>query len=108
DLLRFQLGELEAARPAPGEDEALAAERERLKGAERFFAATARGEEVLYAGVARDLGPLALLDPALAPLGERLAEAQAAIEDVARDLGRYARGIRSDPARLADVEERLF
>src|SRR6185312_14355339 len=38
----------------------------------------------------------------------RRAEAQAAIEDVARDLGRYARGIRSDPARLADVEERLF
>ncbi|HVV53177.1 MAG TPA: AAA family ATPase, partial [Polyangia bacterium] len=118
DLLRFQLGELEAARPAPGEDEALAAERERLKGAERFFAATARGEEVLYAGdgavaervagVARDLAPLAALDPALAPLAERLADAQAAIEDVARDLGRYARGIRSDPARLAEVEERLF
>src|SRR4029077_13287080 len=118
DLLRFQLGELEAARPAPGEDEALAVERERLKGAERFFAATARGEEVLYAGdgavaekiagVARDLGPLAARDPALAPLAERLGEAQAAIEDVARDLGRYARGIRSDPARLAEVEERLF
>jgi len=29
------------------------------------------------------------------------------VEDVARDLGRYARGIRSDPARLAEVEERL-
>jgi len=118
DLLRFQLGELEAARPAPGEDEALAVERERLKGAERFFAATARGEEVLYAGdgavaerlagVARDLAPLAGLDPALGPLVERLGEAQAAIEDVARDLGRYARGVRSDPARLGEVEERLF
>jgi DNA repair protein RecN (Recombination protein N) len=118
DLLRFQLGELEAARPAPGEDEALAAERERLKGAERFFGVTARGEETLYAGdgavaervaaVARELGPLAALDPALAPLAERLAEAQAAIEDVARELGRYARGIRADPARLGEVEERLF
>jgi DNA repair protein RecN (Recombination protein N) len=118
DLLRFQLGELEAARPAPGEDEALAVERERLKGAERFFAATSRGEEVLYAGdgavaeriagVARDLAPLAGLDPTLAPLVERLGEAQAAIEDVARDLGRYARGVRSDPARLGEVEERLF
>ncbi len=118
DLLRFQLGELEAARPAPGEDETLAAERERLRGAERFFAATARGEETLYAGdgavaervagVVRDVAPLAALDPALAPLAERLADAQAAIEDVARDLGRYARGIRSDPARLAEVEERLF
>ena len=118
DLLRFQLAELEAAGPAPGEDGALAAERERLKGAEKFLAATGHGEETLYAGdgavaerlagVARELTPLAALDPALAPLVERLADAQAAIEDVARDLGRYARGIRSDPARLEEVEERLF
>ena len=118
DLLRFQLAELEAAGPAPGEDGALAAERERLKGAEKFLAATGRGEETLYAGdgavaerlaaVARELTPLAALDPALAPLVERLADAQAAIEDVARDLGRYARDIRSDPARLEEIEERLF
>jgi DNA repair protein RecN (Recombination protein N) len=118
DLLRFQLSELEAAQPAAGEDDELRAERERLRGAERFFAATARGEEVLYAGdsavaaqiaaIARELGPLAALDPALAPLVERLDGAEAAVEDVARDLGRYARGIRADPARLAEVEERLF
>jgi DNA repair protein RecN (Recombination protein N) len=117
DLLRFQLGELEAARPSPGEDEALRVERERLVGAERFFAATARGEEVLYAGdgavngriagVIKELGALAALDPALAPLAERLGEASATIEDVARDLGRYARGVRSDPTRLAEVEERI-
>ncbi|HVV16794.1 MAG TPA: DNA repair protein RecN [Polyangia bacterium] len=118
DLLRFQLGELETARPEPGEDEALATERERLRGAERFFGATARGEETLYAGdgavseriaaVARELGPLAALDPALAPVVESLASAQAAVEDAARELGRYARGVRSDPTRLAEVEERLF
>jgi DNA repair protein RecN (Recombination protein N) len=118
DLLRFQLGELEAARPEPGEDEALAVERERLRGAERFFAATARGEETLYAGdgavggriaaVLRDLAPLAALDPALAPIVESLGSAQAAVEDAARELGRYARGMRADPARLTEVEERLF
>ncbi|MDB4981117.1 MAG: repair protein RecN, partial [Myxococcales bacterium] len=54
------------------------------------------------------LAPLAALDAELAPLAERLQGAQAVIEDVARDLGRYARGIRSDPARLGEVEERLF
>jgi DNA repair protein RecN (Recombination protein N) len=118
DLLRFQLTELEAAQPAPAEDVALAAERERLKGAERFYAATASGEEILYAGdgavaervagVVRDLTPLAALDPTLAPLVERLGDAQAAIEDAAREMGRYARGIRSDPARLGEIEERLF
>jgi DNA repair protein RecN (Recombination protein N) len=118
DMLRFQLGELDAARLAPGEDEALAAEREKLRGADRFFAATARGEELLYGGdgavservatVLREIQPLAALDPALAPQVERLAEAAAGIEDVARELGRYARGVRSDPARLAEIEERLF
>src|SRR6185369_408122 len=60
------------------------------------------------ASVSRELTPLAALDPGLAPLVERLADAQAAIEDVARDLGRYAQGIRSDPARLEEIEERLF
>ena len=69
--------------------------------------ATARSPSAWPAS-SRELAPLAALDPALAPLVERLGDAQAAIEDVARDLGRYARGIRSDPARLAEVEERLF
>jgi DNA repair protein RecN (Recombination protein N) len=118
DMLRFQLGELDAAQPVAGEDTALAAERERLRAADRFFAATSRGEETLYAGdgavservaaVLRDLEPLVALDPTLAALAERLAEAAATIDDVARDLGRYARGVRSDPARLAEIEERLF
>jgi DNA repair protein RecN (Recombination protein N) len=118
DLLRFQLGELDAARPVPGEDQTLAVERERLRGAEKFHAATAGGEETLYAGdgavservaaVLRDLEPLAALDPGLGPQVDRLREAAAVIDDVARDLGRYARGVRSDPARLAEIEERLF
>ena len=118
DLLKFQLGELEAAALQPGEDERLRVERERLKGAEKFFAAASRGEEVLYAqegavvgligAVARELGPLAPLDPELASALERLVGAQATVEDVARDLGRYASHVRSDPARLNEVEERLF
>jgi DNA repair protein RecN (Recombination protein N) len=117
DLLRFQLGELDAARPVAGEDEELRVEIARLKGAERFFAAASRGEDVLYAGdgavterlaaVEHELAPLAELDPALAPLRERLEGARAVVEDVARDLGRYARGVRSDPVRLAEAEERL-
>jgi DNA repair protein RecN (Recombination protein N) len=118
DLLKFQLGELEAARPVIGEDDALRAERERLKGAGKFFAAASRGEEILYAqeaavvgqlaAVSRELQPLSALDPTLAPLVERLQTAQATVEDVARDLGRYAAGIRADPARLTEVEERLY
>jgi DNA repair protein RecN (Recombination protein N) len=118
DLLRFQLGELDEAAPKPGEDDALRIERERIKGAEKFLGACARGEETLYSGevtaagqiaaVARDLAPLATLDATLAPLVERLREAQALVEDAASDLGRYASNLRFDPGRLEEVEERLF
>jgi DNA repair protein RecN (Recombination protein N) len=118
DLLRFQLSELEEAALRPGEDDLLRTERERVKGAEKFLAACTRGEASLYSAedaavgrivaVARELAPLAQLDPALAPLVDRLREAQAVIEDVAGDLGRYGGGIRFEPERLSEIEERLF
>jgi DNA repair protein RecN (Recombination protein N) len=118
DLLRFQLTELEEAGLSPGEDDRLKAERERVKGAEKFLGACTRGEETLYsgedavvgrlAGVAHSLAPLAALDPTLAPMVERLREAQAVVEDVAGDLGRYAGGVRFEPERLSEIEERLF
>jgi DNA repair protein RecN (Recombination protein N) len=119
DLLRYQLSEIEAASLSDPEEEAqLKAERERLRGAERFQTAVSHGDDVLYsgedavtgrlAGVSRELAGLATLDPVLQPLVDRLREAQAQIEDVARDLARYGQGVRSDPARLAEIEERLF
>jgi DNA repair protein RecN (Recombination protein N) len=118
DLLRFQLSELEQAEMQPGEDDALRAERERTKGAEKFLAACTRGEEVLYssddavsgriAGVAREIAALAQLDPALVPVVETLRSAQAQVEDSAGELGRYASGVRFDPERLTEIEERLF
>jgi DNA repair protein RecN (Recombination protein N) len=117
DFLRFQLTELDEAALQPGEDDALKAERERVRGAEKFAAVFGRGEELLYAGdgaagdriatVARDLEALATLDPGLAPLAERLRSAQALVEDVAADVGRLAGQVRFDPERLAEIEERL-
>jgi DNA repair protein RecN (Recombination protein N) len=117
DYLRFQLAELEEAALEAGEDDALKTERERVRGAEKFLAVFSRGEEVLYAAdgaaggqiaaVARDLEGLALLDATLAPLAERLRNAQALVEDVAGDLGRLCAHVRFDPERLAQIEERL-
>jgi DNA repair protein RecN (Recombination protein N) len=118
DLLRFQLRELEEADLKPGEDEALRLERERCKGAEKFLAACTRGEEGLYSGedaaagrissVAREIGALAAIDPALAPVVESLRAAQAQVEDAASSLSRYAGKLRFEPERLAEIEERLF
>lgn len=118
DFLRFQIRELEEANLVPGEDEALRAERERVRGAEKFLAAAARGEQVLYSAeaaavgmigsVARELEILAPLDAAFGAAAERLFDAQAVVEDVARELGRYASTVRFDPQRLEQIEERLY
>ena len=97
DLLRFQLGELDAAQPVAGEDDELRALRERLKGAERFFAVAARGEDMLLRGrrapspsciaaVARELAPLA---PSSTPAPR--AAARAARRRAGRRRGRGAR-----------------
>jgi DNA repair protein RecN (Recombination protein N) len=118
DLLRFQLTELEQALLKPGEDEALRAERERCKGAEKFLGACTRGEDVLYSGedaaagrivsVAREIATLAALDPALGPVVEMLQSARAQVEDAAASLSHYAGKLRFDPERLGEIEERLF
>ncbi|MCG5052569.1 MAG: DNA repair protein RecN [Myxococcales bacterium] len=118
DFLRFQIRELEEANLVPGEDEALRAERERVRGAEKFLAAAARGEQVLYSAeaaavgmigsVARELEILAPLDAAFGAAAGRLFDAQAVVEDVARELGRYASTVRFDPQRLEQIEERLY
>jgi DNA repair protein RecN (Recombination protein N) len=118
DLLRFQLTELEQASLKPGEDEALRAERERCKGAERFLAACTHGEDTLYSGeeaaagriasVAREVATLAALDPALLPVVESLQSARAQVEDAAASLAHYASKLRFDPERLGEIEERLF
>jgi DNA repair protein RecN (Recombination protein N) len=118
DLLRFQVGELDQAALEPGEDDALRAERERCKGAEKFLAACTRGEEGLYSGedaaagriasVAREIASLAALDPALAPVVETLQSARAQVEDAAASLAHYGGKLRFEPERLAEIEERLF
>ncbi len=122
DFLAFQLREIDEAGLAPDEEERLGAEHRRLVHAERL-AGEAEGAARLLAGdpsadeapAAGDLlarasrlaDGLAGLDPLLAPLAERLGACAAEAADVARELERYAAGVEGDPARLADVEERI-
>lgn len=117
DVLRFQLGEIEAAAPAPDEDVRLRVERERLRHAERLCGVAGRAEEALYgrdgsvcgelASLAAGLEELRALDPTLADSARVLEAARAELEDAAMSLGRYARSVTVDPPRLAEVEDRL-
>lgn len=115
--LRFQLEELDAAKLVAGEEHTLGAEREVLRSAGRLGGAARRAEEELYAregavvdvlqGLRRELEPLGTVDPKLGALAAPLAEATALLEDAAQGFRRYADGVRDDPDRLTEVEDRL-
>jgi len=117
DYLAFQLRELEAADPCPGEDEALEQERrvlaasERLRDAARAAEALAYGEEgsasERIGRAVRSLGEAAATDPRLAGPLQLLRSAAAEAEEAGRELGRYADGLGGDPERLQQIEERL-
>ncbi|WP_242395459.1 DNA repair protein RecN [Anaeromyxobacter oryzisoli] len=116
DYLRFQLKELAAADPRPGELEALESERRVLASAEKLREAAHSAEGLAYGEegsaservgqAARALAEASLLDRRLeAPLG-LLRSAAVELEEAGRELGRYAELVGGDPERLAEVEDR--
>jgi DNA repair protein RecN (Recombination protein N) len=117
DYLAFQLRELEAADPRPGEDQELERERKLLLGSEKLRAAARSAEGHSYAeeGSAteqlgralRALSEAAHLDPRLDGPVALLRSAAAEAEEAGRELGRYAEALGGDPERLCGVEERL-
>jgi DNA repair protein RecN (Recombination protein N) len=117
DYLAFQLKELDALDPRPGEDAALDGERRVLVSAERLREA-ARGAEGLVYGedgaaseqvgqAVRALGDAAALDPRLAGPLQLLRSAAIELEEAGRELSRYVEVVGGDPERLSQVEERL-
>lgn len=111
EYMRWQLEELRAADPTPGEDAALAAERTATRHAARL---AELGQEALDAlhqdSVARAavaLRSAADLDPRLAGQAERLEALSEEASDVAGEIRRYAEQLDADPARLEVIESRL-
>ncbi|WP_309068457.1 DNA repair protein RecN [Microbacterium sp.] len=115
--LRESLAEIEQAAPEPGEDVALAERAERLANAEELRAAAAVAREALsseedgvdvstlLADARRALDRVA--DPALAGLGEQLADLGYRAADIAVELSGFLADLdESGPAELAAVEER--
>jgi DNA repair protein RecN (Recombination protein N) len=117
DYLAFQLRELEAADPQPGEDERLEAERRVLASAARLREAARSAEGIAYGEegsaservgqAARVLADVTALDPRLEPTLGLLRSAAAELDEAGRALARYADGVGGDPERLFAVEERL-
>jgi DNA repair protein RecN (Recombination protein N) len=114
--LRSQIDEIEAAGLEPGEEETLAADArllghsaERARLAAEAHSALEGGDtpvgEVLGA-IVRSLDRLAELDPEMGPAARRASDVRYEIEDLARDLDRYASAVDHDPERLARIEAR--
>ncbi|MFP5504028.1 MAG: DNA repair protein RecN [Candidatus Sericytochromatia bacterium] len=120
DFWEFQLHEIaEAGLSDPHEDEALAGERLRLANVEQLRLASGGAYDALYAGdagpslydqlgrVLSTLNGLGHLDGELEAIGSELSGAQAVMREAASRLRGHMDRLDADPARLAEVEERL-
>ena len=117
DLLRYQVNEIESLRDVLENEETMAADRERLRHAEKLGTAAGEAEAQLYAdddSICGSLGRIASsveqasgYDPSLEPVAAQVREALVQLEDAASELGRYARDLSYDPARLATLEDQL-
>ena len=118
DLLRFELSEIEAARPDPAEESELAPERERLRHAEALRGAASAaigavegegegGASEAMAMADSALGAQAGVDPALDDLAHRAQTLTVELRELAAELRSYADGIEAEPGRLQQLEERL-
>jgi DNA repair protein RecN (Recombination protein N) len=117
DYLVFQLEEIDRVDPRPDEEAQLEVERKRLASAERLAAAAEQAERTLYSGEASvadllgaaltKLAESATIDAAFEPWAATLRSAKVEVEEVAREMSAYSRGIEADPTRLSEIEERL-
>ena len=117
DLLRYQVKEIETARLKPDEEATVEAEFNRASNAARLLQLSQNVLEGLSEGdnplltqarvIGRALQELARVDPGGAPLLELHASALATYRDLQSELSHYADKVDVDPARLAELEERL-
>jgi DNA repair protein RecN (Recombination protein N) len=120
DLLKFQVGEIEAATLRPGEEEELTEERLRLTNAEQLAALAAEALQALEGGgdeassaldllgmSTRAVEKLARVDPAQEPLAKSVASANYQVQELIGSLHQYQDEIEYSPRRLQEVEDRL-
>jgi len=117
DLLRFQVQEITAARLQPDEEAEVTQAHSRASNAARLLQLSQAAQDALaendssvlnQAGaVGRTLQELQRVDAGAAGLVELHAQAAALLRDLQAELSRYAGKVEVDPARLAELEERL-
>jgi DNA repair protein RecN (Recombination protein N) len=116
-LYEFQLKEIQALNPQPGEDQALEHEECLARNRERLFALTEEISQQLYEGegavserlhrCAALLDELRSIDASFSQLFDMCESARIAVEEIAKSARAYQSHIDFSPARLEEVRERL-
>ncbi|WP_125571607.1 DNA repair protein RecN [Lacticaseibacillus songhuajiangensis] len=117
DMLTFQVDEINAANLAPGQEEALTSERDRLANYQRVQDALGTayselsGDEFnpldVIDNVMQTMQGIADLDPAYKEISESVASAYYTLQDAQSELSRQIDGLEWDENRLDEVEESL-
>lgn len=120
DILRYQIGQIEAAKLKPDEEESLLHERMRLANAETLSryaqsalqtldesSSDANAATDLLGSVSHDLSSLAKIDPQMQALADQAEAALSNLTDIAYELRRYNEQIEFNPARLDQIELRI-
>ncbi len=117
DYLRYQFRELETVALAPGEEETLLLERQRLAHVKRLRDLGEEAYDRLYGSDASVLKELSVAEDRLAEVtsvDETASEWKALchdaavnLQEVTRQLRGYLQGLEQDPERLSAVEDRL-
>ncbi|PYX83161.1 MAG: DNA repair protein RecN [Acidobacteria bacterium] len=117
DLWTFQRRDIEEAKPQPGEDQRLEAEKRVLANAEKIYNLALNAFDLLYEGerstssslraAQKNLEELARYEPKFREALTALETARISVEDVGATLRDYAGGIQASPEHLAAVEDRL-
>jgi len=114
DFLSYQLAEISEAKVIPGEDEALADERQRLKSSGTLVELAGRSLELLQSNllenlpaIRRSMEQAASLDKGLQELSERIISTCYEVEDFEISLREYLAAIPRDQNRLEEINGRL-
>jgi DNA repair protein RecN (Recombination protein N) len=117
DLLRFQVQEISTARLLPDEDKSVEEEFKRASNAAKLLQLSQAALDALSENenslltqsgvIGRVLAELQRVDAGATSLVDLHAQATGALRELQSELSRYAEKVDVDPARLAELEERL-
>ncbi len=117
ELYSFQIKEIDAIDPQPGEIDQLESELKILENAEKLYEVTMKLYELLYDSessihdqlvvVRNQLEDLSGIDRSFEPLKEESESAKAVVDDITRFVQSYSSKIDFNPGRLEEIRERL-